>query len=273
MVAPKTYSSYQQTVNKQLLPLFAKRELQDINRDDVFLLHKSLSHLSNTSIAYAQKVLSQIMKHAAINNKIPANPIATVKPPRKNPPHTPQYDGKDLRKLLDAVPEPVYTLILLAYTTGLRRGEINALTWNNVDFRNRVIRVVGSTGEFGAGPTKNGKCRTVYMGREIFEQLLNAANQKGLVIDRCKDAFWATKAFRYWADKCGMTGFRLHDLRHLHATELLEQGVHPKIVQERLGHSTINTTLDIYSHATIGLQAKEIEKLDMPEPKIIERTE
>jgi integrase len=54
--------------------------------------------------------------------------------------------------------------------------------------------------------------------------------------------------------KCGLNGIRLHDARHTHATIMLKQGVHPKIVQERLGHSTISTTLDTYSHVAPGLQ-------------------
>ena len=54
--------------------------------------------------------------------------------------------------------------------------------------------------------------------------------------------------------KLGLCNVRLHDLRHAHATILLQQGVHPKIVQERLGHSSVSTTLDIYSHVLPGLQ-------------------
>jgi integrase len=63
-----------------------------------------------------------------------------------------------------------------------------------------------------------------------------------------------TRAFQAIADSVGLRGARLHDLRHAHATILLQEGVHPKIVQERLGHSSVSTTLDIYSHVIPGLQ-------------------
>ena len=63
-----------------------------------------------------------------------------------------------------------------------------------------------------------------------------------------------TRAFQLIAQSVGLNGVRLHDLRHAHATILLQQGVHPKIVQERLGHSSVSTTLDIYSHVVPGLQ-------------------
>ena len=63
-----------------------------------------------------------------------------------------------------------------------------------------------------------------------------------------------THAWRKLARRTGFAGLRLHDARHTHASLLLRQGVHPKIVQERLGHATIATTLDIYSHVTPGMQ-------------------
>ena len=62
--------------------------------------------------------------------------------------------------------------------------------------------------------------------------------------------------------KCGLEGIRLHDARHTHATLMLKQGIHPKIVQERLGHSTISTTLDTYSHVSPGLQQAAANKFD-----------
>jgi len=64
------------------------------------------------------------------------------------------------------------------------------------------------------------------------------------------------------ARSIGLRGVRLHDLRHAHATILLQQGVHPKIVQERLGHSTVATTLDIYSHVLPGLQEAAARQFD-----------
>ena len=71
-----------------------------------------------------------------------------------------------------------------------------------------------------------------------------------------------TRAWSYLAKKCGISASRLHDLRHAHATILLEEGVHPKIVQESLGHSSISTTLDIYSHVVPGLQQAAARKID-----------
>ena len=63
-----------------------------------------------------------------------------------------------------------------------------------------------------------------------------------------------TQAWRKLAHRCGLQGIRLHDARHTHASLMLKQGVHPKIVQESLGHASISITLDTYSHVVQGLQ-------------------
>ena len=64
-----------------------------------------------------------------------------------------------------------------------------------------------------------------------------------------------TKAFHKVVKSLGISGVRLHDLRHTHATLMLRQGVHPKVVSERLGHSSVAITLDTYSHVLPGIQA------------------
>ena len=71
-----------------------------------------------------------------------------------------------------------------------------------------------------------------------------------------------TRCFKNLAESIGLKGVRLHDLRHTHATLMLRQGVHPKIVSERLGHSSIAITLDTYSHILPGLQEAAARKFD-----------
>ncbi len=72
---------------------------------------------------------------------------------------------------------------------------------------------------------------------------------------------WLTRLFRRHVDAAGLPRIRLHDLRHTHATLLLEAGVNPKIVSERLGHHSVAFTLDTYAHVTPGMQAEAAEKL------------
>ncbi|MFC1866090.1 tyrosine-type recombinase/integrase [Chloroflexota bacterium] len=77
-----------------------------------------------------------------------------------------------------------------------------------------------------------------------------------------------THTFSKVAKRAGLHNLRLHDLRHIHATMLLQSGTHPRIVQERLGHSSIATTLDIYSHTVPGMQKAAAERLDSMFPQI-----
>lgn len=71
-----------------------------------------------------------------------------------------------------------------------------------------------------------------------------------------------THAFIKTVRRCGLPGIRFHDLRHTHASLMLKQGIHPKVVQERLGHAAIGITLDTYSHVTPGLQAAAALRFD-----------
>ncbi|MGC2078962.1 MAG: site-specific integrase, partial [Xanthobacteraceae bacterium] len=71
-----------------------------------------------------------------------------------------------------------------------------------------------------------------------------------------------SRAFRKFMRRHKLPQIRLHDLRHSHATQLLAEGVHPKIAQERLGHSSISITLDLYSHVLPGMQAEAVAKVD-----------
>jgi len=77
-----------------------------------------------------------------------------------------------------------------------------------------------------------------------------------------------THTFAKVSARAGMPQLRLHDLCHIHATVLLKAGLHPRVVQERLGHSSIATTLDIYSHTVPGLQKAAAERLDTLLPKV-----
>jgi integrase len=191
------------------------------------------------------------------------------------------------RQLLSAIQHTAtYWPVMLALATGLRRGELLALRWRNVDLNAGTLRVVQSLEQTKAGlrfkSTKSEKGRGVPLPSFAIAELrrhkqAQAEALLALGVRQTGDTLLCGRAggepkkpenltheFRYLIRR--MRDFpliRFHDLRHTHATQLLASGVHPKVVQERLGHSSIAVTMDIYSHVTATMQSDAVAKLDL----------
>ena len=189
-------------------------------------------------------------------------------------------------RLLEAIKRNrVYWPVLIALSTGMRRGEILALRWKNIDFDRALVRVVESLEQtraalrFKAPKTEKNRVITVptfaidelrRLKRQQAEELLAfGIRQSGetLICGRQSGEPMPPRSLSHeFAKVAGrvhdVPRVRFHDLRHSHATQLLCAGVHPKVAQERLGHSTITTTLDLYSHVTEPMQVDAAAKLD-----------
>jgi integrase len=188
--------------------------------------------------------------------------------------------------LLEATKETsVYWPTLIALSTGMRRGEILALRWTNVDLDRGAARVVESLEQTKAGlrfkAPKTEKTRAITLPAFAVEELRQLRRQQAeemlsvgvrqtgqsLVCARADGEPMQPRSVTHEFAKQvsrvkGLPRVRFHDLRHSHATQLLLSGVHPKVAQERLGHSTITTTLDLYSHVTDTMQSEAAERLD-----------
>jgi integrase len=179
----------------------------------------------------------------------------------------------------------IYWPVLLALTTGMRRGEILALHWKNVELDRGTLRVMESLEQTKAGirfkAPKTDRARAITLPafavdelrrlkREQAETLLRLGiRQSGETLVCCredgepKQPRSLTHEFAHLIGRIkDLPRVRFHDLRHSHATQLLADGVHPKIAQERLGHSTITTTMDLYSHVTDTMQSDAAARLD-----------
>ncbi len=172
----------------------------------------------------------------------------------------------------------------LLASTGMRRGEALGLRWSDADLdagraaiRQTVI-AVNHVPTFGTPKTAKGR-RTLSLDdntvtvlrehrkRQLAERLLMGAGwtDHGLVFCRVDGGLLHPERFtRSFSDRVrqlGLPKIRLHDLRHGWATMALSAGVHPKVVQERLGHANIGITLDTYSHVTEGLHDDAAERV------------
>ncbi len=173
-----------------------------------------------------------------------------------------------------------------AIYTGLRRSELLALRWSHIDLDLATLSVVETlhqlhNREFVFRQPKSKKGRRLVALSPSLAILLKEHKQKQ-ELDRMmlgklllpNDLVFSnpdgsplqpdgiTKAFTRIARSIGLYGVRFHDLRHTHATLMLCQGIHPKIVSERLGHSSIAITLDTYSHVMPGLQEAAAQRFD-----------
>jgi integrase len=179
----------------------------------------------------------------------------------------------------------VYWPVLLALATGMRRGEILAVRWKNVDLDRGMLRVVHSLEQTNGGlrfkDSKTGRNRAITLPAFTIEELLRLKRQQAEALLRLgirqsgetlvccredgepKQPRSLTHEFAHLMGRLkDLPRVRFHDLRHSHATQLLADGVHPKIAQERLGHSTITTTMDLYSHVTDTMQSDAAARLD-----------
>jgi integrase len=218
---------------------------------------------------------------------LPRNPADAVEPPRPARKEMAALDEKQTASLLQLARDtPLSIPILLAVTTGLRRGELLALRWEDLDLQAATLAVRRTLEQtHGALTFKQPKTpksrRVVAVPRLTIDALrshrseqaknrllLGAAYQDdGLICakpdGRPVDPRSVSHAFAALIRRSGLRRVRFHDRRHSHATQLLAQGIHPKVVSERLGHSTVGITLDVYSHVLPSMQEEAARRIDV----------
>ena len=179
----------------------------------------------------------------------------------------------------------VYWPVLLALSTGMRRGEILAVRWKNVDLELGTLRVVESLEQTKTSirfkAPKSGRHRAITLPGYAVEELRRLKREQAeallaLGVRQTSNTLLCCRGdgephqplsltyefARFIRRLKDLPRVRLHDLRHSHATQLLASGVHPKIASERLGHASVGITLDLYSHVTDTMQSEAAVKLD-----------
>lgn len=235
--------------------------------------------LSPGSVQRIHGVLHRALAQAMRWEWIWSNPAATASPPRTESPEMRPPSPKQVGRLLEQVmaDQPLLHLFLiLAATTGARRGQLLALKWADVDFEHASLSfqrawVEGRKGPVLA-PTKTRRSHRVAL--DPYTQSLLEAQWERVVSDStCEldDAFvftsypagerpwnpnWATKQFIRHRRAAGIDHFRLHDLRHFMATQMLGSGVAVPVVSARLAHARASTTLNVYAHAIPGADVR-----------------
>jgi integrase len=247
-----------------------------------------LGGLSPLTRRYIHVILRSALARAVEQQLLVRNPADAFKK------RLPKVERKEIATLtveqsaylLDSIRHMhIYWPVLLALATGMRRGEILALRWKNLDLDRGMLRVMESLEQTKAGirfkSPKTDRTRAITLPafavaelcrlkRQQAEALLRiGVRQFGETLVCCredgepKQPRSLTHEFAHVMGRINdLPRVRFHDLRHSHATQLLAGGVHPKVAQERLGHSTITTTMDLYSHVTDTMQSDAAARLD-----------
>ena len=243
--------------------------------------------LSTRSVVYHHRILSKALDYAVKMGVVVRNVASVVEPPRVARVTMKTLSPEEVQIFLDAARETDYYVYFstLLYT-GLRRGELLALSWRNLDLNRGTLTVVATAYKLGNGdyiikePKTAQSRRSVTIPPSLLELFkIYSADQEllrvqlGVSLNADDFVFIrpdgspinpsaVTLAFRRIIKRAGLKDIRIHDLRHTHATLMLKAGVHPKVVSERLGHANIGITLDIYSHVLPGMQEAAAEKFD-----------
>lgn len=274
----RTYDSYKSTYELHIKnDELGKKQIQTIKTANInSFLNKISRNLSDSSVKRIRSILSNIFNYAFSEEIIVINPVTHAKKVAKVNRHEIRVLSKEeITSLLDCAKEyihkkrkklkTIYQIVLLALASGMRKGELLALKFENIDTENNTISIKENIVEikkdaehdsslsFGR-PKSNASIRTIAIDGFVIEELMKLQSNNPLVFHTFtgkpispSDLY---REFKHLLEECKLNGkgIRFHDLRHTHATQLLAAGVNIKQISARLGHEDVRITLQTYSH-------------------------
>lgn len=289
-----TWRGYELNLRRHIVPRIGRLPLQSLTRAAVKAMYADLEAsggphrqpLSTKTVHNVHLTLRKALADAVEDRMIVANPADGAHRLGRDRPEMHTWSANELATFLASVEgDSLFALWRLAATTGMRRGEVLGLRWQEVDLdaaRVQVVqqRVRGADG-YAYGPPKTARGRRSIALDPITVGALRAHRQAQGVIrpnfgagyDVDADLVFAradgspidpdtiSGLFERIVQRNALPRIRLHDLRHTHATLALAAGIHPKVVQERLGHTSVTMTLDLYSHAVPAMEAEAASRI------------
>jgi integrase len=279
-VRPKTFDSYEWLVRKHIAPALGRVKLKTLTSAHIqgFYRSKLEAGLSPRTVQYLHVVLHRALKQALRWGLVPRNVSEAVDPPKVRREEIRPLSSDQARRLLEAASGDRFeALYALAIHCGLRQGELLGLRWEDVDLEAGTLHVRRTLNLAKDGPKftapKTAKSRrqirltagaVAALRRHHDRQFEESTRLTGLWQDYglvfattigtpINPRNLTSRSFKPLLKRAGLPDIRFHDLRHTCATLLLKRSVHPKLVQELLGHATIAVTLDTYSHLVPGM--------------------
>ncbi len=293
---PKTYERYEDLIGQHITPALGRIELSKLRPMHLQQFYAHLltngrlngrGGLAPATVRQCHRIIHRALEMAVKWQVLTQNAAKAVEAPRVQRPEITVLTEEQINILLDKARDTTYycTLVVAIYT-GMRRGEIYGLRWKDVDFKNLKVSV-RQTAQYSKKQgiifkdpkTATGRrsiAITPFVAKELKRHQVRQSEIKlyygthyenhDLVISQPNGRPAHPDSITSWlgkfTEKIGIPRIRFHDLRHTHASLLLKQGVHPKVVSERLGHAGIIITLDTYSHILPGLQEEAMKKFD-----------
>jgi integrase len=295
-VAAKTAARHRGIVQHQIIPRLGNVPMRkltavhieafeaDLQREGYVKGSKKGSGLTAQSVLHVHRTLAQALAHAVKTDVLFRNPAKQVKPPRPQSREIAILTKPEVATLLQAAEATwLQVPVLVAVTTGMRRGELLGLRWSDIDLAQARLtvnqsleRVKGKT-VFKA-PKTRGSRRTItlpsftvealtrHRAAQARERLQLGLGKPDLVFTQADgapmEADSVTKGFGRLVDSAGVRRITFHGLRHTHISHQLMDGVHIKIVSERAGHAGVNVTLAIYAAFIPNMQADAAKGVD-----------
>lgn len=295
-LAPSTAEWYTYIIHSHLAPCLGNIPLTQLKPEHLQRYYsEKLSNgrcdgkgaLSPQTVRHCHVTIHYALETAVKWGLLTRNPADAVSPPRSQRHQMQTWNAEELGSFLEAAKEtPYYALFHLLFASGMRRSEVLALRWCDIDLTlcqayvtRSLQHLVDGTFSFKQPKTSKGR-RAIALPPSnalvLKEHREKQALDRALVGTILKDDELVfshldgtpllpnsiTHAWGKLVKRTGLKYIRLHDARHTHASLMLKQGVHPKIVQERLGHASIQITLDTYSHVAPGLQEAAAARFD-----------
>ncbi|MFC1911030.1 tyrosine-type recombinase/integrase [Chloroflexota bacterium] len=288
-LSPRSYERYESIVRVHLLPSIGNIVLTQLKPEHLQKHYSTKLNdgLSPLSVRYHHTVIHKALQTALKWGLLNRNAASGTDAPRAGHNEMQIWDDFEIRRFLEVAKDSQYfALFHTALFSGMRRNELLGLRWSDIDFLFSQVSISRSIhhlrdGSFVFTQPKTAKSKRTIALSPASIQTLTDHKAKQTAIMRAvnktltdNDLVFChldgrplrpntiSRAWSMLAAKAGLNIIRLHDARHTHASILLKQGVNPKVVQERLGHASIQITLDIYSHVTPGLQKAAIEQFD-----------
>lgn len=284
-----SYEKYKKTLRLYIIPALGEVQLQKLTPQHVQALYTKMgkARKSPKTIQAVHGLLHNALDHAVSWDLVARNVVDRVKAPPLEKKEPQPLDADQARRLLEAARgHRLEMLLTLALVTGMRRGELLALRWSNVDFVAGVLMVrrtvdfIAHYGYVETRPKTKKGYRKIVLPSFMIERLqlyrVAQSEQRVKMGDRWYDLDlvvcglegnylnprYLLKLFDKVLKQAGLPHMRFHDLRHSVVTLLLAMGVDPRSIQEFVGHEDIETTLGIYGHVLPSMQRGIAEKLD-----------